>query len=288
MPKALVDGVNLYYEVAGSGKPLVLSHEFAGSHESWREQVQAFSKHYQVITWNVRGYPPSDVPADPGAYSQDRAIADLRGLLQHLKISRAYVGGLSMGATLSLAFGLAHPEMTEALVLAGAGTGSTDQAAFAKQVEAQAAKVEQLGMAGMAGYTRGPQRIRLLQKDRAAWEEFDQLFNQHSPVGAALTLRGVQAKRRPVMSMQKELRALDIPTLVICGDEDDPCIEPSVFIKRCVRRAGLAMFPQTGHTLNLEEPDLFNQTVLRFLKAVEANAWPARDQGSGVSLFKTN
>ena len=100
----------------------------------------------------------------------------------------------------------------------------------------------------------------------------------HSALGSALTFRGVQIKRPTVFQLEDQLRGLDIPTLVLIGDEDEPCIEPSIFMKRHIPACGLAIFPQSGHTINLEEPDLFNRTVLDFLTAVEAGAWPGRSE----------
>ena len=165
MPYAPVNGINLYYEDTGQGFPLVWSHEFAGSCESWALQVQHFSRRYRVITYNARGYPPSDVPADPAAYSQDLAVEDLRGLLRHLGIQEAYIGGLSMGGGVALNFGLAHPGMARALIVAGAGTGATDPAQFREQTEEFARALEAGGMEGLADYVKGPTRVQLLRKN---------------------------------------------------------------------------------------------------------------------------
>ena len=119
MPKALVNGVNLHYEIHGSGVPLVLCHEFAGDYRSWDPQVNFFARRYQVITYNARGYPPSDVPEDVAAYSQAIATDDIAGLMRALKIPRAHVCGLSMGGYATLHFGLRYPEMALSLVVAG-------------------------------------------------------------------------------------------------------------------------------------------------------------------------
>jgi pimeloyl-ACP methyl ester carboxylesterase len=275
------DGVSIAYWSEGSGFPLVWAHEFAGSAESWAPQLRYFTRRYRVITYNARGYPPSDVPADAAAYSQDRAVDDLYRLLQHLEIEEAYIGGLSMGGATALHFGLQHPEMARALIVAGAGTGSTNPERFAEQCDGFAGQLEEGGMQGLHDYVRGPTRTQLLRKDPAGWAEFAEQFFAHSAAGSAHTLRGVQGGRAPIFDSEPQLRALDVPTLVLVGDEDEPCIEPAVFLKRTIPRSGLAAFPQTGHTINLEEPALFNRTVLDFLHAVEAGRWDARDRGSG-------
>ena len=285
MPYAPVNGINLYYEDTGQGFPLVWSHEFAGSCESWALQVQHFSRRYRVITYNARGYPPSDVPADPAAYSQDLAVEDLRGLLRHLSIQEAYIGGLSMGGGVALNFGLAHPGMARALIVAGAGTGATDPAQFREQTEEFARALEAGGMEGLADYVKGPTRVQLLRKNPKAWEEFAGLFAAHSATGSAHTLRGVQGKRPTIYALEEQLRRLTLPTLIIAGDEDDPCIEPGVFMKRCISRSGLVLLPQSGHTVNLEEPELFNQAVDQFLDAVETGRWAERQEGTGVGFL---
>ena len=279
MPKALIDGVAIYYESHGDGFPLVLCHEFAGDYRSWEQQVGYFSRRYRVITYNARGYPPSDVPDDPEAYSQERAVEDLKGLLDHLGIESAHIGGLSMGGAVTLNFGIKYPRMARSLVVAGAGTGSVDPEAFRQTANKFAEQMETHGMQSMADYTKGPARIQLLEKDPAGWERFAGYFLSHSSTGSALTFRGFQARRAPIFQIEKELRALEVPTLILFGDEDDPCIEPGVFMKRCIPRSGMAVFHKSGHAINLEEPDLFNRTVSDFLSAVEIDRWPERHTG---------
>lgn len=285
MPFVSNSGVRLYYEEFGEGEPLVWCHEFAGSYESWEQQRRFFDDRYRVVSYNARGYPPSDVPQDPDAYSQDLAVADLRALLEELNIERAHVAGLSMGGATALHFGLRYPTMAYSLIVAGAGTGSTDEGEFARQCDVLATRLERDGMAALRDYARGPTRVRLAQKDPAAFEEFTQLLAGHSAEGSALTLRGVQGSRKPLFEYTEQLQALDVPTLILVGDEDDPCLEPALFLKRQIARSGLVVLPQSGHAINLEEPELFNRTVLDFLEAVIAESWPTREEGSGAGFL---
>ena len=277
MPKAPVNGIQLYYESTGEGFPLVLAHEFAGDFRSWEPQVRYFSRYYRVITYNARGYPPSDVPADEDAYSQEMAVEDLRGILEHLGIELAHIGGLSMGGTLALNFGLTYPEMAKSLIIAAAGSGSTDVEAWRANVFAQSRGMEERGMAFMEGYSQGEARVQLQRKDPRGYREFTDQFLSHSSLGSALTFRGVQGKRPPVFALEEQMRALTVPTLIMLGDEDEPCIEPSIFMKRCIPTSGLVMFPQAGHAINLEDPDLFNHSVQDFLTAVELGKWARRE-----------
>lgn len=276
MPKAMANGVQLYYESTGEGFPLILAHEFAGDFRSWEPQVRFFSRRYRVITYNARGYPPSDVPRDESAYSQEHAVEDLRALLECMNIDQAHIGGLSMGGTLALNFGLTHPHMAKSLIIAAAGTGSTDADAWRENVLTRAQSMESEGMASMEDYSQGEARVQLRRKDPRGYREFQDQFLAHSHIGSALTFRGVQGKRPPVFALEDQMRALTVPSLIMLGDEDEPCIEPSVFMKRCIPTSGLVMFPQSGHAINLEEPDLFNRAVSDFLTAVEAGKWASR------------
>jgi pimeloyl-ACP methyl ester carboxylesterase len=277
MPSARINGVEIAYQESGEGFPLVWCHEFAGSMESWAPQVHFFSRRYRVITYNARGYPPSEVPTDPAAYSQDIAVEDLYGLLRHLGIAQAHVGGLSMGGSTTLHFGIRHPEMARALIIAAAGSGSTNPEEFRATSRALADRLEAEGAAGFREYAVGPSRVQLLRKDPSGWQEFADLLSRHSPQGSALTMRGVQAGRPPLFAWEQQMRALQVAALVLVGDEDLACIEPSMFMKRHIPACGLAVFPQSGHGINLEEPDLFNRLCLDFLTAVEAGKWARRE-----------
>ena len=276
MPTFSSDGVDIHYQIAGEGYPLVLSHEFAGDITSWEPQVNFFSRRYQVITYCHRGYPPSAVPDDPTAYSQDHQVEDLYRLLQHLGIEQAHIHGLSMGGTLALGFAIAHPEMCRSLVIASAGAGSDadDRERLVASWQALSESMVSEGMEKFAdGYAHGAERVQFLRKDPVGWAKFHAGLAAHSAQGSSLTFRGVQMKRPTIYQLRNELQKITAPTLVLIGDEDSPCVEPAVFMKRNILSCGLAVFPQSGHTINLEEPGLYNRTVLDFLTAVESGKW---------------
>src|ERR1051326_9280104 len=161
MAFAVVNGVRLYYEDAGRGMPMIFVHEFAGESTSWALQVRFFGRRYRTIAFNARGYPPSDVPEDPLLYSQDHAVGDIRGVLDHLQIEKAHVVGLSMGGYAALHFGLLYPERALSLVVAGAGDGSKpeEREAFRRDCAAVAERLEREPMEKVAAmYARGPAR----------------------------------------------------------------------------------------------------------------------------------
>ena len=279
MPLAPVNGINIYYEEHGSGFPLIWSHEFAGDYRSWNHQVSFFSRRYRVITYNARGYPPSDVPDCLDDYTQAQSVDDLKGLLDHLGIEYAHVGGLSMGGNVALNFGLTYPEMARSLIVAGTGSGSTDPEAFRRNIKARADQMRAGGMEAMGDYSNSPTRVQLMRKDPLGYEEFRRGLMEHSALGSLLTFSGVQGRRPTIFALEERMKALDVPTLIMTGDEDAPCIETSIFMKRCIPKSGLAVIPQSGHAINLEEPELFNRLVLDFLTAVEQDAWAT--QGAG-------
>jgi pimeloyl-ACP methyl ester carboxylesterase len=280
MPSTRINGVEIYYEETGTGTPLVFSHEFAGSHESWEPQARFFGRRYRVITYNHRGYPPSSVPEDPASYSEEHLVADLRGLLDYLGIEKAHIAGLSMGGAVALKFGIAHPDRCIGVVVAGAGSGADNREEWVRTGEETARRFEDEWEIMSAEYARGSTRVQLLRKDPRGWQEFADLFCQHSATGSANTFRGVQLKRRTIYEVEDELKRMQPPVLILVGDEDDPCLNPALFMKKHIPNAGLAVLPKSGHGINLEEPDLFNRHVLDFLAAVEQGQWRPRGEVS--------
>jgi len=283
MPYATSSGVKLYYEQAGRGTPIVFVHEFSGDLRSWEAQMRHFSRRYRCIAFNARGYPPSDVPQDWQLYSQERARDDIRDVLDGLGIAKAHIVGISMGGFATLHFGFAYPERARSLVVAGCGYGAQPdkRAQFTEEVARTAAAIESQGMAEVAKtYGAGPTRVQYQNKDPRGYTEFLAQLAEHSTPGAANTQRGVQARRPSLWELTEEMKRLDVPTLIATGDEDDPCLEPGILMTRMIPAAALVVFPNTGHALNIEEPDLFNRTLADFFHQVESGRWPRRDPRS--------
>ena len=277
------DGIKLYYEEVGAGLPIVFVHEFAGDHRSYEPQLRHFARRYRCVAFNARGYPPSDVPPEPARYSQERARDDILAILDGLGLDQAHVVGISMGGFATLHFGLEYPARARSLVVAGCGYGADParRTQFQEEAEAAAHRFETLDLAESArAYALGPTRVQYQNKDPRGWEEFRAMLAEHSTRGAALTLRGVQKLRPSLYDLIPAMRRMTVPTLIMSGDEDDPCLEASLMMKRTIPAAALAVLPRTGHGLNLEEPLAFNTCLGDFFHQVEAGRWTLRDPRS--------
>ena len=281
MPHALTDdGVSLYYEESGSGTPVIFVHEYAGDHRAWEPQIRHFGQRYRAITYAARGYPPSDVPEDVSKYSQARAADDIGSVLDHLKIDKAHIVGLSMGGFATLHFGFRHPSRVLSLVVAGCGYGAEpgQREKFQAEAEAIAKFIDDNDISVFAEkYAYGPTRVQFENKDPRGFAEFKEQLGEHSKIGARNTQLGVQRHRPSLYDLVDDMKNLTIPTLVLTGDEDWPCLQPSLLMKQNIPTAALSVMPNCGHTINIEDPDQFNRIVGEFLVQVDCGRWPTRD-----------
>ncbi|MBY0270367.1 MAG: alpha/beta hydrolase [Burkholderiales bacterium] len=279
MPYAKSGNTRLYYEDSGRGTPIVFVHEFSGDLRSWEDQVRHFSRRHRCIAFNARGYPPSEVPQSWTKYSQAIATDDIAAVMRHLGLRKAHIIGCSMGAAATLHFGLRYPHMAQSLTLIGAGSGSDPKKRkeFLRNTAARAQEFETLPLQDIAKtYRNASNRVQLLHKDPRAWREFWRRFCEHSGLGHANTLRGIQMRRPAIQSLERGLRRLKVPLHVVVGDEDESALDAGLFIKRSCAAARLTVVPATGHVVNLEEPAHFNRITDEFLALVETRRWRPR------------
>jgi len=238
MPYAIAeDGIRLYYEETGTGRPLIFVHEFAGDLRSWEPQLRRFGRRYRCVAFNARGYPPSDVPESPSAYSQSRAADDIRAVLDHLAIDRGHIVGLSMGGFATLHFGFRHPDRALSLCVAGCGYGAepAQQGLFREEAKATAEFIESAQMRAFAEkYSYGPARVQFENKDPRGFAEFKRMLAEHSALGSANTQLGVQRE----------------PFAIRAGRGHAP---PDRSDAGPGRRSGLAL-PPAGHPHEAEYP----------------------------------
>ncbi len=279
MPYAPSEGARIYYEETGRGTPILFIHEFGGDHRSWDDQMRHFGRGWRCITWAARGYPPSDAPDSESLYGQDFFNRDAIAVLDAAGIEQAHIVGLSMGGYTALMLAAKFPERVMSCVAAGAGSGAlkSTRAQFIEEARARASAFERAGRIDAEAMGLNPTRVQLQIKDPIGWRTFVRHLAEHPAHAAAKTLRTVQAGRASLYDLEGELKGITAPVLLLVGDEDEPCLDVNLWMKRVMPTARLGLLPGAGHAINLEEPALFNQLVEQFIADVERGSWRPRD-----------
>src|SRR5215468_7059761 len=256
MARIALNRIEIDYAVTGRGRPVILSHGYGATRRMWDGQHAALGDRYRLITWDMRGHGQTETPDDPAQYSTEMTVADIRTLLQALGVSRAVVGGLSLGGYMSLAFYLAHPEMVEALVICDSGPGYRNteaRAAWNERAHQRAANLEARGLEAFGGRSR---------------EVREALAHHRSAQGLAHAARGMLA--------QSDSRVIDglasirVPTLIVVGDQDTPFLAPCEYMAKKIPGAQLQVIAGAGHAANLDQPETFDRVLVSFLDSLPA------------------
>jgi pimeloyl-ACP methyl ester carboxylesterase len=244
-------GVKIYYEHHGEGPAVLLSHGYSASARMWAAQSRALADKYQVISWDMRGHDRSDSPDDPAAYSHETTVADMAAILDACGARRAVIGGLSLGGFMSLAFHLAHPERTIALMLFDTGPGykkDGPREEWNKMARNMARALEEKGLeAAMPGA-----EVRLAY--------------HRSAQGLAHAARGMLTQRDG--SAIESLPAIEVPTLVLVGENDKQFVPSADYMAAKIPGAEKVVLAGAGHAANIDKPDEFNAAVRKFLDRV--------------------
>jgi pimeloyl-ACP methyl ester carboxylesterase len=275
MPYVDASGTRLYFEEHGDGYPIIFIHELGSDLRQWEDQVRYFSRSYRCVTYNARGYSPSDVPEDPAAYGWELSVNDIAAVMQGLSIDCAHMVGLSMGAYAALQFGLRYPRKVSAVVSAAAGSGSlpSQRNAWLRETSILARGFER-GPASMAEkMANSATRIQLKYKDPKRWQKFTSRLREQSGRALSNTIVRCQALRPSLHDLRDQFARMMVPVLLVVGDEDSHCLDTNLMLKSTLPNAGLWISPNTGHSINLEEPAAFNVQVEAFLNAVERGSW---------------
>ena len=269
MPRVLINGVNIYYESHGNGFPLVFAYGLGGNTGEWAGQISALSQLYRFIIWDPRGHGRSDSPPRREQYSLQISAEDLYGLLNHLGIERAYVGGLSMGGGISARFAVAHPEQVAALLIIDSGSASGRPMSLEMRAmrERSIELAETQGMEAVAEYCiqANPNLKTQVEAGPEALEGVRQMFLALNPTGYANTIRALLEPDFPT----ERLREITAPTLVLVGGED-PAQEAAYLTHTKIAGSQYVVIPGAGHLSNLDKPEEFNGHILEFLQRVEA------------------
>jgi pimeloyl-ACP methyl ester carboxylesterase len=251
MTQARINGISLNYEESGAGPTVLLTHGYSSTGRAWADQRRALAPRYRLITWDMRGHGETESPIDPAQYSHALTVGDMRGLLRHLGIDRAVVGGLSLGGTMSLAFYAKHPEMVRALVICDSGPGYRNAEARAEwnqRAHARAADLEGRGLVVLAGGSRDMREA--VRRHRSAQ-------------GLAHAARGMLTQTDS--GIIDSLATIRVPTLIIVGDQDTPFIGACEYMAKKIPGARLEVIKEAGHSSNLDQPEAFNRVLLAFL-----------------------
>jgi 3-oxoadipate enol-lactonase len=259
-----VRGIELAYEVSGAGMPVVLLHGFPFNRTLWREQAEALSGHYRVITVDLRGH--GETAATPEPATMEEMAEDVAALLDELGVARVVLGGLSMGGYVALAFTRLFPERVRALLLADTRPqADTDEARLAREATAVRALRE-----GMHTVAEAMLPKLLAPSTQAARPEvvarIREMILNTDPQGAASALRGMAVR----MDHTKSLREINCPTLIIVGSLDQ--ITPpsdAELMNREIRGSRLEVIAGAGHVSNVERPAEFNRALENFLRELE-------------------
>jgi len=279
------DGVRLYCEEAGSGTPVVFVHEYAGDWRTWEPQMRHFARAHRCVTYSQRGYPPSDIPDEPDQYTQDKFRDDVIAVMDALNIDKAHIVGHSMGAATALHVGIKVSERCISVTAAGCGYGSSPDPKVVEKSRAASRETAKMfaseTMADAAArYGDGPTRQAQKNKDPRGYAEFIRMLSEHSSKGHELVMENLQARRPTLWEMEADLRKFGPPLLVLVGDEDEWCLDASVFLRRIVPTAGLCVIPRSGHTITSEEPAAFNAACAELFAAAEAGRWLAHREAA--------
>ena len=254
MPKLNRDGVSIYYEVQGSGPPLLLTHGYSSTSSMWQGQITALSQRHKLVLWDMRGHGQSDYPADPAAYSEALTVADMAALLDAVGADKAIVGGLSLGGYMSLAFYRTHPQRVDALLIIDTGPGfKKDDArdAWNKRAHETAERFDREGLAV----------LKSLSAERASVVHRD-------ATGLARAARGMLTQRDA--DVMETLPHIKVPSLVAVGADDTPFLAASDYMAAKIPGAQKVVIPAAGHAANIDQPKAFNEAVLSFLDRLDA------------------
>jgi 3-oxoadipate enol-lactonase len=262
------DRVKLYYEEHGEGTPLVLAHGIGMNADLWDTNRDALGVHHRLVLWEPRGHARSDSPDDPAKYSFARWALDLKAVLDHLRISKAHVGGLSLGGGIATRFTLRFPRRVRSLIV----TNSSSAAGLPLPVDhilmrAQSIKVTlEQGMDAMADFAMisNPNVRERLALDPNAKEEFYGYYRRLTPVGYANALRALLAMDH----ITDQLSLIRVPTLLIGGDRD-PSLEPMKVMQKKIRGSTLIVLSPASHFANRDQPEAWNRAALEFLGKID-------------------
>src|ERR1700712_1568556 len=256
MPKLNRNGVEIYYEVHGSGPPLLLTHGYSSTSAMWAGQIEVLSKHHKLVLWDMRGHGQSDYPTDPSQYSEALTVADMAALLDQVGAENAIVGGLSLGGYMSLAFYRAHPQRVRALLIIDTGPGF-------KKDDAREAWNRRSHDTGDRFDREGLEVLKTGSRERSS-------VTHRDATGLARAARGMLTQRDA--RVIESLPDIKVPSLVVVGADDTPFLAASDYMAAKIPGASKVVIPAAGRAVNIDQPQAFIDAVLPFLDGLKSDA----------------
>lgn len=251
MPVLNRGGVNISFDVYGSGPALILTHGYSATSEMWSGQIEALSADHTLITWDMRGHGQSDSPTDADQYSAALTVADIAALLDHVGAPSAIVGGLSLGGYMSLAFHLAHQERVRALVIIDTGPGFKNDEARAGWNDYANTFADEFAAKGLDYLSDGS-----VEQATA---------NHRDAAGLVLAARHMLTQHHA--DVIESLPSIKVPSLVLVGANDKPFLNATDYMAAKIPEATKVVIPDAGHASNIDQPAAFNEAVLQFLSS---------------------
>ncbi len=263
------DGLALHAEFFGDGPPVILSPGYCQTLENFRPQVEPLvAAGYRVALWDYRGHGRSEAPDDPDAYDMARVVDDMARVLEAAAPGQpAVVGGLSFGGLASLHYALTHPDRVKALLLFASGPGFKKQEAQAGW-EAQVGRIaDRLEKIGFEGFTTGRSATTSIGRkpELPEAQAAARAIEAQSPRGVANFGRRVSG---PAAGVIDELAGIEIPTLVLVGEQDNAYLRAAEVMAAKLPQARHVVIPEAGHVVNIEQAEAFNRAVLDFLASL--------------------
>jgi pimeloyl-ACP methyl ester carboxylesterase len=269
MPYAIINKIRMHYEVTGQGPPVLLINGLSAPSVAWALQVKALAPHFQVVTFDNRGVGATDLPPEP-VYTTGQMADDAAAVLRQLKISRAHVLGASMGGTIALELALRHPPLVRSLTLAC--TWAEGDARFLHTVESWISLAYRVPIEERLRHVVYPWLFS--PAFFATKDNVETAFQRAMAYPHQTKAEAIERQGKGILAWNgtrvKRLSSIRVPALVLVGADD--ILTPPAFSRALatkLARARLSVLPG-GHGFFLEHAELFNRTVLRFLKSIRS------------------
>lgn len=271
MKVTLSNGVTYHVEITGKGSSLILLHGFTGDTRTWHPFISQWQDQNQLIMIDILGHGKTDSPKDPERYRIEKVAQDIREILNELYIEQTHILGYSMGGRLALTFTILYPDKVRSLFLESSSPGLEEVEEREKRVNQDEVLAQMILEKGLETFVDYWENIPLFATQSTLDDSIrERIRNQRleqNPVGLANSLRGMGTGRQP--SWWKKLRAVTVPTFLLCGEQDKKFCRINKRMKQLLPNGKFITFSQVGHAIHVEDPVNFGKMVRKLISDVE-------------------